>query len=118
MEGEAYLHRFLHILMGFIASIVIFVLSPNLMVMLLGWDGLGLVSYLLVVYYQASRRLSSGIVVVLTNRIGDVGVLFGIAFLLSKGYWTRPLIRNVRPGVAMAVGLGGLTKSAQFPFSA
>jgi NADH-ubiquinone oxidoreductase chain 5 len=46
---------------------------------LLGWDGLGLVSYCLVIYYQNVRSYSAGMLTVLSNRIGDVALLIVIA---------------------------------------
>lgn len=52
ISNDPYPLRFIYLLLGFIFSIGLMVLSPNLISILLGWDGLGLVSYCLVVYYQ------------------------------------------------------------------
>jgi NADH-ubiquinone oxidoreductase chain 5 len=41
----------------------------------LGWDGLGMVSYLLVIYYQNVRSYGAGMLTVLSNPIGDVALL-------------------------------------------
>jgi len=45
-------NKFLMLVFLFVFSILIIVLSPNIVSILLGWDGLGLVSYCLVIYYQ------------------------------------------------------------------
>ncbi|KAL2711933.1 NADH dehydrogenase subunit 5 [Vespula squamosa] len=42
--------------------------------LLLGWDGLGLISYCLVIYYQNIKSYNSGIITVLLNRVGDVAI--------------------------------------------
>ena len=52
---------------------------------LLGWDGLGLVSYLLVIYYQNVRSYGAGMLTVLSNRIGDVALLMAIAWIINFG---------------------------------
>lgn len=58
---------------------MILILSPNLISILLGWDGLGLVSYCLVIYYQNVKSFNAGILTALSNRLGDVALLMSIA---------------------------------------
>lgn len=70
------------------------ILVPNLVMLLIGWDGLGLTSFLLVAYYQNNKSLSAAMLTALTNRIGDVLVLVSISILLSEGGW---LIYNYYP---------------------
>jgi len=55
------------------------ILSPNIIRILLGWDGLGLVSYALVIYYQNVKSANAGILTVLSNRLGDVAILVSIS---------------------------------------
>jgi len=55
------------------------IISPNLIRILLGWDGLGLVSYCLVIYFQNIKSYNAGILTALSNRIGDVALLLAIA---------------------------------------
>jgi len=71
--------RFLLLVIMFVIRMLLIVLSPNLIRILLGWDGLGLVSYLLVIYYITLRRYLAGIITCLVNRLGDIGLLVSIA---------------------------------------
>jgi NADH-ubiquinone oxidoreductase chain 5 len=64
---------------------IILIISPNLISILLGWDGLGLVSYCLVIYFQNIKSYNAGILTALSNRIGDVALLIVIAWILNYG---------------------------------
>jgi len=66
-------------------SMFLLILRPNLISVLLGWDGLGVTSYLLVIYYQRRKSYNAGIITALTNRIGDVGILISVSLLVSAG---------------------------------
>jgi NADH-ubiquinone oxidoreductase chain 5 len=72
--------RFILLVFAFIISIALLILSPNIVTILLGWDGLGLVSYCLVIYYPSKKSRSAGILTVIRNRIGDICILFTIAY--------------------------------------
>src|SRR6185503_16862020 len=65
------LFRFFVVLFLFVVSIILIIYSPNIIRILLGWDGLGLVSYCLVIYYQNIKSLNAGLLTILSNRIGD-----------------------------------------------
>lgn len=85
MHGDLFINRFYLLVFIFIISIVLIIVRPNLVRILLGWDGLGLVSYCLVIYYQNQSSFNSGIITVLSNRVGDVGLLMSIGLLFSRG---------------------------------
>ena len=70
--------RFGALVITFIARMWLIILSPNLIRLLLGWDGLGVTSYLLVCYYIREKRFNARILTALTNRVGDVGILLCI----------------------------------------
>jgi NADH-ubiquinone oxidoreductase chain 5 len=53
--GDFNIIRFILLVLMFVVSIMFLIVSPNVISILLGWDGLGLVSYLLVIYYQNVR---------------------------------------------------------------
>lgn len=75
--------KFCYMVLLFVMSIILIILGGNILIILLGWDGLGLVSYLLVIYYQNVNSNRAGIITVLTNRIGDVGMLLGLVLFLN-----------------------------------
>jgi NADH-ubiquinone oxidoreductase chain 5 len=52
MFGDLNIVRFILLVLMFVVSIIFLIITPNAISILLGWDDLGLVSYLLVIYYQ------------------------------------------------------------------
>lgn len=117
-------NRFILIVLGFIISMVFLIIRPNILSILLGWDGLGLISYCLVVYYPTKKSRSAGMLTVLRNRVGDVCILLSIALFGGFGDFNFPIwVSYLTPGTEEAfVGallmLAAITKSAQIPFSA
>jgi NADH-ubiquinone oxidoreductase chain 5 len=85
MSGDVNINRFIMLVLIFVLSIVLLIVRPNLIRILLGWDGLGLVSYLLVIYFQNVKSFNAGILTALSNRIGDVMLLLSIAWMLNYG---------------------------------
>lgn len=71
--------RFVLLVLSFVISIVFLIVSPNILTILLGWDGLGLTSYALVIYYPTKKSRRAGIITVIRNRVGDVCILLVIA---------------------------------------
>nr|YP_009735095.1 NADH dehydrogenase subunit 5 [Acropyga goeldii]QBG38570.1 NADH dehydrogenase subunit 5 [Acropyga goeldii] len=117
MKGEIYFERFLLLVNLFILSMIMMIISPNLISILFGWDGLGLISYCLVIYYQNYLSYNSGMVTVLCNRIGDIGLLISIGLMFLIGSWNIYFLNNSYLLVLMLILLASLTKSAQIPFS-
>lgn len=79
MGEDKFLNRFIFLVIIFVFSIILLIIRPNLISILLGWDGLGLVSYALVIFYQNTKSFNAGILTALTNRIGDAALLVSIA---------------------------------------
>nr|YP_009131676.1 NADH dehydrogenase subunit 5 [Micrura ignea]AJY78584.1 NADH dehydrogenase subunit 5 [Micrura ignea] len=119
MDGDSFLPRFSWIVFLFVLSMSFVIFIPNLMAILLGWDGLGLVSFLLVVYYQNAKSLAAGMITVLMNRVGDVMILLSIGWLCWEGNWNILSLSCDSSGglIALFVMVAGMTKSAQVPFS-
>nr|YP_009058844.1 NADH dehydrogenase subunit 5 [Brachidontes exustus]AIM58712.1 NADH dehydrogenase subunit 5 [Brachidontes exustus] len=120
MDNEKFLLRFLWLIFLFVGSMIMLILVPNLVCLMLGWDGLGLISFLLVCYYQNSKSFSAAMVTALTNRVGDVLILMCIGMGSFYGDWIFYGRYNYGFCVIMATLLmiAGTTKSAQVPFSA
>lgn len=115
-------NRFMYLVLAFVASIGFIVIRPNLIRILLGWDGLGLVSYALVIFYQNEKSANAGILTVLSNRIGDVAILMSIGLIRTLGGWNFFIYgRYIRLDWDLFkcfIVLAAITKSAQIPFSA
>lgn len=123
MRGDLFINRFIILVLLFVFSIIIIILRPNLISILLGWDGLGLVSYLLVIYYQNVKSYNAGILTALSNRLGDVALLISIAWILNYGRWNFLFYIEFIKGdfqitvVCIIAILAAITKRAQIPFS-
>lgn len=120
MEGEKFMNRFISLILLFILSINLLIFVPNVVALLLGWDGLGIVSFLLVIYYQNSKSLGAGLITIISNRVGDSLLIVSIGWLLSKGSWHTFFDWDFSSIllVSWCVAVAAMTKSAQIPFSA
>nr|YP_009945207.1 NADH dehydrogenase subunit 5 [Hierodula longa]QOE17707.1 NADH dehydrogenase subunit 5 [Hierodula longa] len=124
MSSDITLYRFIFLVLMFVLSMMFLIISPNLISILLGWDGLGLVSYCLVIYYQNVKSYNAGMLTALSNRVGDVALLMAIAWMLNFGGWNYIYYLDCMMNnyemcfISFLVVLAGMTKSAQIPFSA
>nr|YP_009255770.1 NADH dehydrogenase subunit 5 [Anaxarcha zhengi]AND97243.1 NADH dehydrogenase subunit 5 [Anaxarcha zhengi] len=124
MSNDMTLNRFIFLVLMFVLSMIFLIISPNLISILLGWDGLGLVSYCLVIYYQNVKSYNAGMLTALSNRVGDVALLMSIAWMLNFGSWNYIFYLDCMMNeyelmlISFLVVLAGMTKSAQIPFSA
>nr|YP_009467390.1 NADH dehydrogenase subunit 5 [Varuna yui]AVA07559.1 NADH dehydrogenase subunit 5 [Varuna yui] len=123
MKGDKYFNRFMYLVIMFVFSMAMMVLSPNLISILLGWDGLGLVSYALVIFYQNEKSANAGMLTILSNRVGDVAILLSIGLMASLGSWSFVIYSFYMKDsdlilLKFLIMLSAMTKSAQIPFSA
>jgi NADH-quinone oxidoreductase subunit L len=129
MEHDPRIAEFFSYLNFFIVSMLILVLAGNLPLMFVGWEGVGLCSYLLIgFWYQHLPNAQAGRKAFVVNRIGDAGFLIGI-FLLQATIRTTDFagIHNllvvqkiyipveVTRAIALCLFLGAVGKSAQIP---
>nr|YP_009128141.1 NADH dehydrogenase subunit 5 [Lemyra melli]AJO26424.1 NADH dehydrogenase subunit 5 [Lemyra melli] len=123
MSSELNLSRFIILVLLFVSSMMLLIISPNIISILLGWDGLGLVSYLLVIYYQNLKSYNAGMLTALSNRIGDVLILMVVSWMLNYGSWNYIFYLEFMKNdwemkmISSMIILAAMTKSAQIPFS-
>ncbi len=138
MAEEKDYSRFFAYLNLFIAAMLILVLGNNLMMLFIGWEGVGLCSYLLIgFWYEDVANAKAANKAFIVNRVGDWGLTLGlllIATLVATSaeiqgetrlfsydvvFQHLPKILAANPGVATAAALllfvGACGKSAQFP---
>lgn len=128
MRGETGYARFFSYMNLFVASMLLLVLADNLLLLYLGWEGVGICSYLLIGFYFHDRANGRAAMKAFTvTRVGDVFLAFGL-FLLFRDLGTlniQDIIHQV-PKVysfndynlqlaAVMLVLGAMGKSAQIP---
>ena len=128
MKGETGFARFFSYMNLFVASMLLLVLADNLFLLYLGWEGVGICSYLLIGFYYQDRANGRAAMKAFTvTRVGDVFLAFGL-FLLFREFGTLNIqeIITRAPEVfdinnptmilttMMLVG-GAMGKSAQLP---
>lgn len=110
--------RFFFILFLFVISIFFLVFSNSWVIVILGWDGLGVVSFLLVIYYNNIKSLNSGLVTVFTNRLGDCFFILSFTFIFYCGVLSFDFLTiNRFLFFLLILIVGCFTKRAQLPFS-
>ncbi len=127
MAGDKNYAKFFSYLNLFLGSMLILVLGSGPVVMFVGWEGVGLCSYLLISFYtEDTENVIAGNKAFIVNRIGDLGFVLGMSFLFwaigSGGFDYLSLKENAHhltAGVGIAVCLllfvGACGKSAQIP---
>jgi NADH-quinone oxidoreductase subunit L len=135
MKGEGGYYRFFAYLNLFMFMMLILVIGSNLPMMFVGWEGVGLCSYLLIgFYFNRGEAASASKKAFITNRIGDMGFMLGMfgvfslfgtlqfkelseifasgrvsAYIDSPGQW------GVMSWIALGLFIGAIGKSAQIP---
>jgi NADH-quinone oxidoreductase subunit L len=131
MHGEAGFYRFFAYMGLFMFAMLVLVMGSNFLMMFVGWEGVGLCSYLLIGYYfdrqeaaNASRKAF------ITNRIGDFGfalAIFGIIAVFGSAQYTEVFDQakafpvealghwGVLSWIALGLFIGACGKSAQLP---
>ena len=83
MDKDAGYHRFFAYLNLFVFSMLVLILGHNLPVLFVGWEGVGLCSYLLIgFWFDDEKNAAAGKKAFITNRIGDFGLILAMALLL------------------------------------
>ena len=126
-EGIA---RFFIYLNLFLFFMLVLVMADNLLLLFVGWEGVGLCSYLLISFwYQDHQNAIAGNKAFIVNRIGDLAFILGLFLLVvelgRQGVWTLDFallqkhVKLLDPGVITLITLllfiGATGKSAQLP---
>ncbi len=127
MSEDQNFGKFFAYLNLFLGSMLILVLGSGPVVMFVGWEGVGLCSYLLISFYsEDTDNVLAGNKAFIVNRIGDLGFVLGMSFLFwaigSGGFDYLSLkenAHNLTPTIGIVVCLllfvGACGKSAQIP---
>jgi NADH-quinone oxidoreductase subunit L len=129
MAHEGGYYRFFGYLNLFMFSMLVLVLGNNLLLLFVGWEGVGLCSYLLIGFYFLRKSASdAGKKAFIVNRIGDAGFVLGLLLLLNAIGTLRfteigPAIEaggftvgnGVMTAIALLLFVGATGKSAQIP---
>jgi NADH-quinone oxidoreductase subunit L len=133
MQGEPGYYRFFSYLNLFMFSMLVLVLAGNFLLMFVGWEGVGLCSYLLIGYYFDRKSAGdAGKKAFIVNRIGDVGFILGILLVFmtfgsldfaevfpqiasAPGRFPLETGAGVLTGISLLLFVGATGKSAQIP---
>jgi NADH-quinone oxidoreductase subunit L len=127
MHGDDGYARYFALLNLFVASMLLLVLADSLVLVFIGWEGVGVCSFLLIgFWYRQRANADAGRKAFIVNRIGDAGFLLG-TFLVAATFGTLTIADVNAQASTFAYGAGVLTaigllylvaatgKSAQFP---
>ena len=129
MHDDENLHKFFAYLNLFIFFMITLVMGSNLLIMFIGWEGVGLCSYLLIGFWHKNQDYNDAAKkAFIMNRIGDLGLLIGIIIIASLfntadfiGIHER-ILEGTNPATlfwigiaAFALFIGATGKSAQIP---
>ena len=127
MHGDAGFSRYFTYLNLFTGMMLTLVLGASFVVLFVGWEGVGLCSYLLIgFWYEDIAKASAGMKAFLVNRIGDFGFMIGM-LLIFANYGTLnfhelgeiiigdPMATALLTGIALCLFVGAAGKSAQIP---
>jgi NADH-quinone oxidoreductase subunit L len=128
MHDDEHLNKFFAYLNLFIFFMITLVIGSNLLVMFIGWEGVGLCSYLLIGFWHKNQDYNDAAKkAFIMNRIGDLGLLIGI-FILAYSFGCldyttlqmaiaddKGLHIDALPIAAFCLFIGACGKSAQIP---
>lgn len=114
MHGDRGFARFFAYMNLFLFSMIVLVLSDSLILTFLGWEGVGLCSYLLIGFWNRDlNNCKAANKAFLVNRVGDVGFLLGMIVLLTVG---GSSLLNYTDLVAWLLSMSGESLAEVLPF--
>lgn len=106
---------FMYLYLSFVFRMCWLIVNNRFYWIILGWDGLGVVSFLLIIFYQNYERSSNALFTLFQNRVGDLFFVFFLVLVLNYSIISSFYLISFSILVLM---VGAVVKSAQFPFNA
>nr|YP_009701410.1 NADH dehydrogenase subunit 5 [Amolops granulosus]QEQ76308.1 NADH dehydrogenase subunit 5 [Amolops granulosus] len=118
MQTDPNIEIFFKYLLIFLLAMITLVCAGNLLLLFMGWEGVGIMSFLLIGWYHArSNAAAAALQAVLYNRIGDIGFLLTFCWLMKNAQSTElPCVLSLPPSTTLLIGfiIAAASKSAQF----
>jgi NADH-quinone oxidoreductase subunit L len=127
MHGDAGYARYFAYLNLFLFFMLVLVLGKNLPMMFIGWEGVGLASYLLIgFWFQDPAKTAAGLKAFVVNRVGDTGFLLAMFLIwyyagtldfqaVNAYFGATPPTNGVMTAIGVLLLVGACGKSAQIP---
>nr|BBD84795.1 NADH dehydrogenase subunit 5 [Odorrana supranarina] len=120
MQADPNIKQFFKYLLIFLLAMITLVSAGNLLILFVGWEGVGIMSFLLIGWYHArSDAATAALQAVLYNRLGDIGFLLAFCWLMKNTQSIEfPHILSSPSSTVLLIGFitAAASKSAQFGF--